>query len=576
MIIAKIKDAFLVIYQAVGYKFLALVSISFFAALSESIGIAFFIPLLDKSSQSEASVFGAKIDFVDFSFLENYFSGFYSYLFLIVFFFILKAFFIYITIVFESFLVTGFEKALRRDAFERFKISQIESFLAMGAGGFVNRVTERAVRGSKSLAFMSQLFSSLVFFIVYLGMSFFLDFRGSVILGLGGLVIYGLFRCVGRTILSLSEETAETSSRLNRSLEELVGGYKYFLGLTSNQFRFFSAPTLSIIDRLRLTQLRMSKLSAFVRSAREPLAVMVVFSYLILDTSPSSEVDISSSLVVAFLLYRAMNCLLSAHAYSQGVLEHYGSLIELGEHFPERLVTSPISDYKSVISVGSQSVFTFKEVHFSFAARQGAVIDNANFEVKAGEITAIKGPSGAGKTTVCDLLLGILRPTSGEIFLDGIAYSHLCMEALRRNICYVPQTPVVFGGSLGANIALDNYPHDFDYSWFDEITNIVDLDDILGSLGGTLDGEMYDSGTNLSGGQKQRIAIARALYTRPRLLILDEPTSAIGQASQLNFFRSLEEIKRRAGVIIVSHSPAVQHFADRVLVVHDGQVSSIR
>jgi len=153
-------------------------------------------------------------------------------------------------------------------------------------------------------------------------------------------------------------------------------------------------------------------------------------------------------------------------------------------------------------------------------------VSEISLEIRAGEVVSFVGPSGAGKTTLVDLILGILQPDTGTSLLQGLAP----LEVIKKwpgAIGYVPQDVMITNGSIRENVCLGYEPHLIDDNLIWEALTIANLKDFVDTLPMGLDTQVGDRGTNLSGGQRQRLGIARAMFTKPKLLILDEATSAL-------------------------------------------------
>ena len=183
------------------------------------------------------------------------------------------------------------------------------------------------------------------------------------------------------------------------------------------------------------------------------------------------------------------------------------------------------------------------------------------------------GPSGAGKTTLVDMLTALLRPDAGEIWIDGVALGTLDRRAWRRMIGYVPQETLLLNDTIFCNVTLG-----------DPALTAADAERALRAAGAwefvvaTPDGPstlVGERGARLSGGQRQRLAIARALVHRPRLLILDEATSALDVGSEAQICETLRALRGELTILAVSHRPALAMAADRVYRVHEGRITPI-
>ncbi|HAT14828.1 MAG TPA: LuxR family transcriptional regulator, partial [Microcoleaceae bacterium UBA11344] len=198
------------------------------------------------------------------------------------------------------------------------------------------------------------------------------------------------------------------------------------------------------------------------------------------------------------------------------------------------------------------------------------ILQNMSLLVLPGEMIALVGASGAGKTTLVNLLPRFYDPQAGQILIDGIDIQDVTLNTLRRQIGIVPQETILFSGTIAQNIA-------FGQSYY-ELKDVREAAEIANAhqfISGFPDGYQTwvgERGVNLSGGQKQRIAIARAVLLNPRILILDEATSALDSESEALVQEALERLMRDRTVFIIAHRLATVRKADRILVLEKGRI----
>lgn len=216
------------------------------------------------------------------------------------------------------------------------------------------------------------------------------------------------------------------------------------------------------------------------------------------------------------------------------------------------------------------ATIAFDDVVFRYADGEPAILDGVSFEIAAGESVAIAGPSGCGKTTLANILLGVLEPTQGQVCVGGVDIKRLGLNNLRAMVGTVLQDDVLFAGSIMVNISFfDPQP---DPNWVFECARLaaVHTDIVNMTMGyNTLVGDM---GTVLSGGQKQRLLLARALYKRPKILVLDEATSHldIQRERQVNLTIGAMSMTR----LIIAHRPETIASASRVIFLRNGRATS--
>lgn len=210
----------------------------------------------------------------------------------------------------------------------------------------------------------------------------------------------------------------------------------------------------------------------------------------------------------------------------------------------------------------------FRNVTFQFRDADTPVLNDLSFTVKRGETVAFVGASGAGKTTILNLVIGFLKPQSGQVLIDGNDINEFSLKSYRRHIAVVPQNAMIFTGTLRENITYGT--ETTDDSFLAEVIESANLTELVQSLPEGLDTRINEHGANLSGGQRQRVSIARAFIRRPRILILDEATSALDTVSERKIQESVDRLVQDRTTLIVAHRLSTIRNADRIAVIGDG------
>jgi ATP-binding cassette subfamily B protein RaxB len=209
-----------------------------------------------------------------------------------------------------------------------------------------------------------------------------------------------------------------------------------------------------------------------------------------------------------------------------------------------------------------------RELGFRHGEDEAEILSGVNLSVAPGEFVAITGPSGGGKTTLLKLMLGLLRPTAGQVLLDGRVLDAAGMAAFRASAGVVMQEDQLLAGSIAENISFFDPRPDLDF--MRDCARLAGVDEEVMAMPMTYSTLVGDLGAALSGGQRQRILLARALYRRPRVLLMDEGTSHLDVAKEREVNAALARLSITR--IVIAHRPETIAAADRVLVLRDGRL----
>ena len=215
----------------------------------------------------------------------------------------------------------------------------------------------------------------------------------------------------------------------------------------------------------------------------------------------------------------------------------------------------------------------FEHVTHQYAGAGKPSVRDFSLDVKAGETVALVGASGAGKTTLINLIPRFWVPTSGEIYFDGVPQSSVTLKSLREQIALVSQDIVLFDDTIAANIAYGNEKATRED--IEEAARAAYLMPFVETLPKGLDTPVGEAGSKLSGGQKQRISIARALLKNAPILLLDEATSALDTESEKYIQKSLDELMKGRTTFVVAHRLSTIIGADKIVVMKDGQIQEV-
>lgn len=229
------------------------------------------------------------------------------------------------------------------------------------------------------------------------------------------------------------------------------------------------------------------------------------------------------------------------------------------------------SDELDVSHSGFIPAVSLKAVSFTYPDSTLPAISEASFDIPSGSVVAIVGPSGAGKTTLIDLILGVLEPDSGEVLISGMTASEVAKK-WPGALSYVPQDVMISNGTFMSNVKLGFPPDAGTHELVEEAIEAAQLKEFVDALPEGLQSKVGDRGTSISGGQRQRLGIARALFTKPKLLVLDEATSALDGETEANISTAIAKFKGEVTVILIAHRLSTVRDADKVIYLEKGQI----
>ena len=235
---------------------------------------------------------------------------------------------------------------------------------------------------------------------------------------------------------------------------------------------------------------------------------------------------------------------------------------------------SSVPNDKNGRPVRFEHVIRFEDVTYSYPNTDRTVIDSMSFEIKKGSEVGIIGTTGAGKSTLVDILLGLLRPTRGKVTVDGVDIS-TNIRSWQDLVGYVPQTIFLIDSSIRSNIAFGIDEQDIDDERVVRTLDLAQLREFVDELPEGMNELVGERGVRLSGGQRQRIGIARALYLDPPILVFDEATSALDVETEKEVMKSLDHLRTNKTILIVTHRISALEHCDQTIRVDEGKLSFI-
>lgn len=442
------------------------------------------------------------------------------------------------------------------------------SVLAAGRGGhLVNAVVSEASRIGVVYGNGMTVFGLALDFLVYVALAAWVSWRFTLLAAVVGIVsmagLQGLYRASRR----LGAYTTAASNRMQEVLNEHIGAAKLIRSLGAGTWSraTFGAAAADV----RRSTRRHYGSNVLVRMVVEPIGLVVLVAMIYLSIAvvrlPAAEL-----MLLLLIFYRAHPRLVVLEEMLQrvaGVLPAYEAVAEAIKHLDdsrEREGGVPFTGLRDAIELKGVTV------------RRGdrTVLKGVDLTIRGGSMVALVGRSGGGKTTLLDVLAGVVPPEAGVVCVDGIPLSELDLTTFRQRLGVVPQENVFFHDTIRANLRIVA-PDASDAEMWAALA-AAHADDFVRGSGQALETLIGDQGLRLSVGQRQRLSLARALLRRPEILLLDEPSSALDAETEAAIRETFRRLRGRVTVVLVSHRPALAQDADAIYTVAHGRLEPVK
>jgi ATP-binding cassette subfamily C protein len=440
-------------------------------------------------------------------------------------------------------------------------ITRWEYYLSQPVGGLANAFATEATRASEAYFCGAKLMAFVIQAAIYASVALLVSWKVTVVsMASGTVLLYGLSRLIRMARRAGVRQTSLLQSSLSR-LTDSLQSIKPLKAMAREKL----ADTVLEAETHRLNKsLRKQVFSKeALRSIQEPMIVAFLAFGLGVAIVHWSQ-PFASVMVLAFLLSRLLSQMGKVQEQYQKMVIYESAYWALQEKIRE-------AEKEREPVFGDRVPSLERGIRLdcvSFKYGDVWVLNNASLEIPAGLFTSITGASGAGKTTVADLMIGLLRPQRGQLWIDDLPLAEADIRCWRRMIGYVPQETFLLHDTVMRNVTLG----DAELGEKDVENALVAAGawDFVTAMPQGMHSTVGERGGKLSGGQRQRIAIARALVRKPVMLILDEATTGLDPENEASICNTLRQLRGKLTILAISHQPALVNAADRSYRVQDG------
>jgi len=445
--------------------------------------------------------------------------------------------------------------------------AKIPSFEKNTYGKLSNTLTNETQKMSAGMDALMKVVFSFVTVVAFASTMFFISPALSLLMGALGLILFFPITWLANSLKTFYQKKyVNNLNFLGDNTYNILSNIKLVKGFGNEEKSIKNLD--GNISGLRDSIFRSSLTSSVNATLTEPLIFIII---VIIAYYSQNYLELGIPLLVAFM-FSANRLGLFLNIFFTSLNQYYGYIPSYRQFFEihsflnqnkEKMQGKELKDFVNRIN--------FDDVSFSYDS-SNKVLNQATFNIKKGEKVAIVGESGAGKSTIIDLIMGFQKPTSGSISFDNANINELSSNSIRKIIGYVPQKPTLIPGTLR-----ENFQWSKENITDEEINNILhrtDCMNFMSNLQDGLDTEIGNIGDKLSGGQIQRLCLARALGKNPSILILDEPTSSLDKKSEIEIKNLLENLKEIT-ILCVTHRREIVENFDKTIFLDKGKASNI-
>lgn len=543
--------------------------VNLLVGLLDGLGLAMFIPLLGIASGINANTGDENSDVINF--IVNLFDSvgvnlnLVNALLFMVAVFTIKGIFYYLRSVYFIKIRVKSISLMRLNLIKSLNELSYSGFTKLEAGRIQNTMVGELGKVIGALMSFFVYLQHIIMLATYIFLAFIANWQFAILVAIGGSLSNLFYKYINNYTKEKATLLSSKGNSFNAILIQILHNFKYLKA--TNHYQLFSKKLVNNIHEQEKINLGVGKISSIGESLREPFTIVIITGVIIVQTSYLGE-SFSSILLSLLLFYRALGHLVSMQnswntflANSSGI-DSFETLLSDFKHYQEPLHYQEKIEHIDDISI--------KNISLSFRGKKA--IDNISFSIKKNSSVAFVGESGAGKTTLANIISGLQTPDDGEIIIEGKSLYKTNLNSFRNHLGYITQEAVIFNDSIFNNVTFWQEKSEENEEKFRKTIEKVSLSEFLNELPEKENTQLGNNGILISGGQKQRISIARELYKDAELLILDEATSALDTETERHIKNNIDLLQGQTTLIIIAHRLSTIKNVDIIYVLDKGKI----
>lgn len=548
------------------WQIIILTILGFLSGLLESVGITAIIPLFSlifKNQGGGTDIISQTIEKF-FDFLHLPFNITLIIIFIIIL-FLLKALVLILANYINATITSNYERQMRSEMFERVLQANWPYLLNQKIGYLEKVIMDHIVRTSEMLRHLSGAILIITNLLIYIFIAINISSTITLLTLSLGCILFLVYKPMAHKIRKISQRYTESNKIVANIINENMIGIKTVKATVSEEI--IKEKGDQYFEILKNDRIKLAVTGYVPMAFLQPVSIIfILIIFMFSYTKPLF--NIASFAVIIYLIQKIFTYIQNAQGRLQAVYETVPYLKSVVDH--QKIISEHKEASGGAVNIDFKNVLQFKNVSFAYNKNKGIILDRVAFSVTRGETVGLVGPSGAGKTTIVDLLLRLFEPDSGEILMDNHNIKTFNIKEWRKMIGYVSQDIFLINDSIENNIKF--YNDSISREKITEAAKMANIYDFIQTLPGNFSAPVGERGVFLSAGQRQRIILARVLARSPKLLILDEATSALDNESEALIQSAIKNLKGKITVLAIAHRISTVLHSDKIIAIENGTI----